>query len=225
MTFKNPLQYLLVKRLQISNKNALFLITEGKITVNRVVVFENITITENDEIYYGTQLLNEGKPLLYIAFYKPKGIETTLNPNISSNLKKILPFDAELFPAGRLDKASEGLLFLTNDGRLFHKILRQEHHTEKEYLVSVDKPINDDFLQKMSNGIVIMGKKTLSCKVEKIDDFSFKITLIQGLNRQIRRMCYKLDYEVLLLKRIRIGNVLLGDLKENEFRILESDEL
>jgi 23S rRNA pseudouridine2604 synthase len=225
MTFKNPLQYLLVKRLQISNKNALAMIAEGKITVNRVVVFENIIITENDEIYYGTQLLNEGKKLLYIAFYKPKGIETTLNTAISSNLKEILPFEEELFPAGRLDKASEGLLFLTNDGRLFHKILRQEHRTEKEYIVCVDKKIDDDFVEKMSNGIVIMGKKTLPCEVKKIDDFSFRIVLIQGLNRQIRRMCYKLDYEVLSLKRIRIGNVLLGDLKATEFRFLAENEL
>jgi 23S rRNA pseudouridine2604 synthase len=225
MTFKNPLQYLLVKRLQISNKNALVLITEGKITVNRVVVSENIIITENDEIYYGTQLLNEGKKLLYVAFYKPKGIETTLNTAISSNLKEILPFEEELFPAGRLDKASEGLLFLTNDGRLFHKILRQEHCTEKEYVVCVDKKIDDDFIQKMSNGIVIMGKKTLPCEVIKIDDFSFRIVLIQGLNRQIRRMCYKLDYEVLSLKRVRIGNVLLGDLGASEFRFLAENEL
>jgi 23S rRNA pseudouridine2604 synthase len=225
MTFKNPLQYLLVKRLQISNKDALAMIAEGKITVNRVVVFENIIITENDEIYYGTQLLNEGKKLLYVAFYKPKGIETTLNTAISSNLKEILPFEEELFPAGRLDKASEGLLFLTNDGRLFHKILRQEHCTEKEYIVRVDKKIDDDFIHKMSNGIVIMGKKTLPCKVEKIDDFSFRIVLIQGLNRQIRRMCYKLDYEVLSLKRIRIGNVLLGDLGASEFRFLAENEL
>ena len=225
MTFKNPLQYLLVKRLQISNKNALLLINEGKITVNKSVVFDNITITESDEIYYDTQLLNQGKPLLYIAFYKPKGIETTLNASIQSNLKEILPFETDLFPAGRLDKASEGLLFLTNDGRLFHKIIRQEHHTEKEYIVGVDKRIDDDFLQKMSSGIVIMGKKTLPCEVEKLDDFSFKIVLIQGLNRQIRRMCYKLDYEVLSLKRVRIGNILLGDLKAAEFRILNENEL
>lgn len=225
MTFKNPLQYLLVKRLQISNKNALAMIAEGKITVNRVVVFENIIITENDEIYYGTQLLNQGKKLLYIAFYKPKGIETTLNTTISDNLKAILPFEEELFPAGRLDKASEGLLFLTNDGRLFHTILRQEHHTEKEYIVKVDKVIDDDFIQKMSNGIVIMGKKTLPCVVEKLEDFSFRIVLIQGLNRQIRRMCYKLHYEVISLKRVRIGNVLLGDLQPSEFRFLEENEL
>ena len=225
MTFRNPLQYLLVKRLQISNKNAFLLIKEGKITVNESVVFENITITESDEIYYGTQLLNQGKPLLYIAFYKPKGIETTLNTSISSNLKEILPFETALFPAGRLDKASEGLLFLTNDGRLFHKIIGQQHHTEKEYIVEVDKRIDDDFLQKMSSGIVIMDKKTLPCEVEKLDDFSFKIVLIQGLNRQIRRMCYKLECEVLSLKRVRIGNILLGDLKAAEFRVLSEKEL
>ena len=137
------------------------------------------------------------------------------------NLKAILPFEADIFPVGRLDKESEGLLLLTNDGTVYDKILRNENKTEKDYIVQVDKPITSEFLETMSDGIVIMGKKTLPCQLIQIDDFAFKITLIQGLNRQIRRMCYKLDYEVLSLKRVRIGDVNLENLKAGEYRILE----
>lgn len=221
MTFRKRLQYLLVKRLQISNKNALALILEGKVLVNDTPVFENVVINPEDSVVYEEQVLKEGKQFLYIAYYKPRGIETTLNLEIEDNLKAILPFEEELFPVGRLDKESEGLLILTNDGRLFDKTLRSEHQTEKEYLVTVDKIIDEDFIQKMSEGITILGRKTLPCSVEKVNEFTFKIILIQGMNRQIRRMCYKLDYEVLKLVRVRIGEVKLEDLTSNEFRYLK----
>lgn len=218
MTFRKRLQYLLVKRLNISNKNALALILEGKIKVNGETVFENIVLNLGDSVAFEEQILQEKKDFIYLAFYKPRGIETTLNSEIKDNLKDILPFKEELFPVGRLDKESEGLLILTNDGRVFDKTLRHEHQTEKEYLVTVDKEIDDEFIQKMSEGINILGKTTLPCQVEKIDNHTFKIILVQGLNRQIRRMCYKLDYEVLQLIRIRIGEVGLEKLQPNEFR-------
>ncbi len=218
MTFRKRLQYLLVKRLQISNKNALTLILEGKVFVNDIPVFENVVINPEDSVVSEGQILKAGKQFVYVAYYKPRGIETTLNLEIDNNLKALLPFDEDLFPVGRLDKESEGLLILTNDGRLFDKTLRSEHQTEKEYLVTVDKKIEDDFIQKMSEGIIILGKKTLPCRVEKVSDFTFKIILIQGINRQIRRMCYKLDYEVLQLIRVRIGEVELEDLAPNEYR-------
>lgn len=221
MTFRKRLQYLLVKRLQISNKNALALILEGKVLVNGILVFENVVINPEDSVVYEEQVLKEGKQFLYIAYYKPRGIETTLNLEIEDNLKAILPFEEELFPVGRLDKESEGLLILTNDGRLFDKTLRSEYQTEKEYLVTVDKIIDEDFIQKMSAGIIILGKKTLPCTVEKVSEFTFKIILIQGINRQIRRMCYKLDFEVLKLVRVRIGEVKLEDLAPNGFRYLK----
>ena len=217
MTFRKRLQYFLVKRLNISNKNALVLILEGKILINDFSVFENIEINSQDKIVFEGHILQEGKQLIYIAFYKPRGIETTLNTEIPDNLKDILPFEENLFPVGRLDKDSEGLLLLTNDGRTFDKTLRSEHQTEKEYLVKVDKVIDDNFILKMSSGINILGKTTLPCQVEKIDNFTFKIILIQGINRQIRRMCYKLGYEVLELKRIRIGDILLGNLEPGGF--------
>ncbi len=221
MTFRNRLQYLLVVRLQISNKEALNLIFSEKILVNGITAKSNCELTQTDEVIYDGKVLQEAKKLIYIAFYKPRGIETTLNVAIEDNLKAILPFEADVFPVGRLDKDSEGLLLLTNDGTIYDKILRNENKTEKEYVVQVDKTITSVFLKTMSDGIVIMGKKTLPCQLAQIDDYTFKITLIQGLNRQIRRMCYKLDYEVLGLKRIRIGDVNLGNLKAGEYRILE----
>jgi 23S rRNA pseudouridine2604 synthase len=222
MTFRNRLQYLLVVRLQISNKEALNLILSGRVLVNGITAKSNYELTKTDEVVYEGQVLQEAKKLIYIAYYKPRGIETTLNTAIEDNLKAILPFEEDVFPVGRLDKESEGLLLLTNDGTVYDKILRNENKTEKDYVVQVDKPITTEFLEKMSDGVVIMGKKTLPCKLIQIDDFTFKITLIQGLNRQIRRMCYKLDYEVLSLKRVRIGNILLGDLKSAEYQILKS---
>jgi 23S rRNA pseudouridine2604 synthase len=225
MTFRKRLQYLLVKRLKISNKSALALILGGKVFVNEQSVWENIVINLEDSVVYEGQILQEGKKFLYVAFYKPRGIETTLNIEIADNLKAILPFEEELFPVGRLDKESEGLLLLTNDGRLFDKTLRSEHQTEKEYLVTVDKEIDEDFIQKMSVGIMILGKMTLPCQVEIIDKFSFKIILVQGLNRQIRRMCYKLGYEVERLIRRRIGKIGIGNLSPNEYRYLSFEEI
>ena len=218
MTFRKRLQYLLVKRLNISNKSALMLILEGKIKVNGQLVFENVVLNLGDSVIFEEQILQEGKEFFYVVFYKPRGIETTLNRDIQDNLKDILPFTDDLFPVGRLDKESEGLLILTNDGRVFDKTLRSEHQTEKEYLVTVDREIDEDFIQKMSAGISIIGKITLPCRVEKIDDFSFKIILVQGINRQIRRMCYKLNYEVLQLIRVRIGDIKIEELKPYEFR-------
>lgn len=216
MSFRNKLQYFLVKKLQISNKEAQKLLAEKKIFINNTVTSANLIIAPEDEIKLENTILQASKNFKYLAFYKPKGVETTLNPSIKDNLLAILP-DNEVFPIGRLDKASEGLLLLSNDGRLYDKILRKEYKIEKVYEVLVDKPIDDGFLKAMSNGIEIMGKKTLPCKLEKIDEFTFRITLIQGLNRQIRRMCYKLTYEVIKLKRIQIGNLTLANLKPSEY--------
>ena len=218
MTFRKRLQYFLVKCLNISNKSALTLILGGNIKINGQVITENTVINPEDSIVFDEQILQEGKKYIYVAFYKPRGIETTLNQDIQDNLKDVLHFKEELFPIGRLDKESEGLLVLTNDGRTFDKTLRSEHQTEKEYLVKVDREINGNFIHKMSNGINILGKITLPCRVERIDDHTFKIILIQGINRQIRRMCYKLGYEVLKLIRLRIGEVELENLQPNEFR-------
>ena len=222
MTFRNRLQYLLVWKLRVSNRRALEIILSGEVLVNGESTNTNVELNQSDEVVYNNEVLKEGKKTIYIAFYKPRGIETTLNTDIPDNLKNILPFEEELFPVGRLDKASEGLLFLTNDGTLYDKMLRNENKTEKEYIVTVDKPIDEHFIDSMANGIKIMGKLTLPCRIERIDEFMFKIILIQGLNRQIRRMCYKLHYEVLRLIRVRMGRIELGDLTAGEYRILEN---
>jgi 23S rRNA pseudouridine2604 synthase len=220
MTFRKRLQYFLVKKLKLSNKEAVNLISIGAITINNTFCNENIEILETDLIQYNGSVLQEGKKLVYIAFYKPRGIETTLNTKIANNLKDILPFNEALFPVGRLDKDSEGLLLLTNDGKIFDKTLRKEFEIEKEYLVEVNKAITTIFLQKMANGIEILGKTTLPSQIEQITESQFKIILTQGLNRQIRRMCYKIGYEVTKLVRIRIGNYTLGELNPLEYKYL-----
>ncbi len=220
MTYRDKLQYLLVRKLRIANKEAKKLIESGAIAVNNTIVFDNVLINVTDSVSYNNNLVQEPKQMLYIALYKPRGIETTLNESIVDNLKSLLPFDEKLFPVGRLDKESEGLLLMTNDGDLFNKITKPGSGIEKEYIVTVDKPIDETFVQHMSNGIEIMGQLTLPCKVMPIDAYTFRIILTQGLNRQIRRMCYKLNYGVLTLKRIRIDNILLGDLKPGEYKTL-----
>ncbi|PLK42352.1 pseudouridine synthase [Emticicia sp. TH156] len=221
MTFRNRLQYLLVKKLQVSNRQALQIILSGHVLINGNAVKTNVELSRTDEVIYNNEVLRRGKRLVHVAFYKPRGIETTLNAAIPHNLKNILPFEEELFPVGRLDKESEGLLLLTNDGTLYDKVLRNENKTEKEYIVTVDKEIDGYFLKTMAGGIKIMGKTTLPCTIEKLDAFTFRITLVQGLNRQIRRMCYKLHYEVLKLMRVRIGTLELGDLQPGEYKVLE----
>lgn len=221
MTFRSRLQYFLVKKLKISNKKAFHLIETGQIELNGIVIDSNIEITETDTIIFENVELQKAKKIIYIAYYKPRGIETTLNINIENNLFDALQLNESVFPVGRLDKESEGLLLLTNNGKIFDKTLRAENNIEKEYLVTVDKQITDNFISQMADGVVIMGQTTKNAIVEKLTDFEFKIILTQGLNRQIRRMCYKLGYEVKKLIRIRIGPILLGDLKPSEIRYFD----
>lgn len=218
MSFRNKIQYFLVKKLKISNKEAQELLFSGQVKLNDCIQKGNTEITFNDKVELNSLILQDPNDNILIAYYKPRGIETTLNITIEDNLAEILPFEDRLFPIGRLDKASEGLLLLTNNGQSYDQTLRKEYGIEKEYVVTVDKPITEEFIEAMASGIEIMGKTTLPCKILKTDVNTFYITLTQGLNRQIRRMCYKLNYEVLSLKRIRIGEVELGELKAGEWK-------
>jgi 23S rRNA pseudouridine2604 synthase len=218
MPIRNILHYILIKKLHISKKEALRQIENGAVRINSEVVTEDCYFQKTDEIKVENVLLQEGKKLLQIAFYKPRGIETTLNEGISDNLKQILPFEQHLYPIGRLDKESEGLLLLTNDGQLYRELNHYGKTVEKEYIVEISKTITADFLEKMATGVEILGKTTLPCLIHALNDTTFSIILTQGLNRQIRRMCYKLDCEVISLKRIRIGTVTLGDLEAGEWR-------
>ena len=224
MSFRNKLQYFLVRKLRISNKEVQTLLLNKKIWVNGNQTCSNVKIEPEDEIIYQNVILQKSKVFTTIAFYKPRGIETTLNKKINDNLASILPFD-DVFPIGRLDKDSEGLLLLSNDGRLYDRILRNENKTEKEYVVKVNRPFDNEFLDKMANGIEIMGKNTLPCMINRVDNITFKIILIQGLNRQIRRMCYKLGYEVTFLLRKRIGNLNIKNLKPIEWRLIDKHEI
>lgn len=215
----------LVQMLKISNKEAMKLLIAKKISINnQTAVFHQIII-KSDRIALDSTIIKEGETLTYIAFYKPRGIECTLNPAIPDNLTTATDFPIRLFPVGRLDKESEGLLLMTNDGSIFNKILHKDYHQEKEYIVSVDHPLTDHAIEALANGVIIFGEKTRPAKVTRVNENSFNIILTQGINRQIRRMCYKLGYKVLSLKRVRIINIMLGPLKSGEWRNLTVDEL
>ena len=187
------------------------LIDERRVTINGVVPEMGTKVIPGDEVKVdGKTILNDAKKRTYIAFNKPVGIVCTTDTGVEKdNIIDYISYPTRIFPVGRLDKDSEGLILLTDDGDIVNKILRASNNHEKEYIVKVDKPISQTFVQRMSAGIPLeeLGKTTKSCSVEKLSAFEFKIILTQGLNRQIRRMCEYLNYEVLSLKRTRIMNI------------------
>jgi 23S rRNA pseudouridine2604 synthase len=195
------------------------------VTINGLVPEMGTKVLETDEIRVDGKLIRENrdKPI-YLAFNKPVGIECTTNQSVRNNIVDYINYPERIFPIGRLDKASEGLIFMTNDGDIVNKILRARNNHEKEYIVTVDKPITDRFIQKMGNGVPILDTVTRKCKVEQISKYIFKIVLTQGLNRQIRRMCEYLGYEVTALKRIRIINISL-DIQVGRYRDLTPAEI
>jgi 23S rRNA pseudouridine2604 synthase len=182
-------------------------------------------ISENDVVAVdGVELKNTKDEFVYLAFNKPLGIVCTTDTKVEKdNIIDFINYHKRIFPIGRLDKPSEGLILLTDDGDIVNKILRASNNHEKEYVVTVDKPISQTFIQRMSDGVPILETVTKKCKVKKIDSYTFKIILTQGLNRQIRRMCEYLDYEVQTLKRIRIMNIKL-DVPVGEYRELTKKE-
>ncbi|MEH6705601.1 23S rRNA pseudouridine(2604) synthase RluF [Galbibacter orientalis] len=202
------------------------LIQQRRITVNGSIPEMGTKVSAEDEIRVDGKLIAEPKEdFVYLAFNKPIGIVCTTDTRVEKdNIIDFINYPKRIFPIGRLDKPSEGLIFLTNDGDIVNKILRGRNKHEKEYIVTVDKFVTDDFVKRMSNGIPILDTITRKCKVEKIDSHTFKIILTQGLNRQIRRMCEYLGYNVTALKRIRIMNVSL-DVPVGEWRYLTKEEL
>lgn len=209
-----------------SRREADKLIEQGRVTLNGKVPEMGTKITADDEVRVDGKLISEPKEeFVYLAFNKPKGIVCTTDTRVEKdNIIDYINYPKRIFPIGRLDKPSEGLIFLTNDGDIVNKILRARNNHEKEYLVKVNKPITPDFIQRMSNGIPILDTITRKCLVEKISKYEFKIILTQGLNRQIRRMCEHLEYKVVELKRIRIMNVNL-DVPLGKWRYLTPDEI
>jgi len=208
-----------------SRREADKLIEDGRVTINGIVPEMGTKVTPNDEVRIDGKIIRDNtEKLVYLAFNKPVGIECTTNLEVRENIVDYINYPKRIFPIGRLDKASEGLIFMTNDGDIVNKILRARNNHEKEYTVTVDKPITDRFIEKMGNGVPILDTVTRKCKVEQISKYIFKIVLTQGLNRQIRRMCEYLGYEVTALKRIRIINISL-DLPVGRYRDLTDSEI
>ena len=202
------------------------LIEQGRVTINNKVPEMGTKIVDGDIIKVDNKLISQPKEeFVYLAFNKPIGIVCTTDTTTEKdNIIDYINYPKRIFPIGRLDKPSEGLIFLTNDGDIVNKILRAKNNHEKEYIVTVNKAITQMFIKQMANGIPILDTITKKCFVEKIDKFKFKIILTQGLNRQIRRMCEYLDYRVIKLKRSRIMNIKL-DTKIGEWRELTKEEL
>ena len=201
------------------------IIEEGRVLLNGKIGVLGDKASANDEIVIDGKLLVRESKLVYIAFNKPAGITCTTERDIEGNIIDFINHKERIFPIGRLDKPSEGLIFLTNDGDIVNKILRAGNNHEKEYAVMVHKPITQDFIDQMSNGIPILDTVTQKCYVEQESEFVFKIILTQGLNRQIRRMCDYLGYKVYRLKRLRIMNITLDGIATGKWRDLTSKEL
>ena len=201
------------------------LIEEGRVKVNGESVGLGVQVSDSDEISVNGEIITVKDKRVYLVFNKPTGITCTTDTKIQGNIISYIDYPFRIFPIGRLDKPSEGLIFLTNDGDIVNKILRSRNNHEKEYIVGVNKKVSDWFLKKMSNGLPILETVTKKCVVERIDDYSFRIILTQGLNRQIRRMCEHLDFEVRSLKRVRIMNVELGALRKGVVREFTKEEM
>ena len=209
-----------------SRREADKLIDKNRVKINDKVPLIGTKVIPGDRVTVDNKVINVGKEkFVYLAFNKPKGIVCTTDiKREKNNIIDYLNYPKRIFPIGRLDKPSQGLIFLTSDGDIVNKILRASNDHEKEYLVTVDKTITKEFVQKMSSGLPILGTITKKCEIEKIANKKFKIVLTQGLNRQIRRMCEYLNYEVKQLKRVRIMNINL-DIREGEWRYFTKKEL
>jgi 23S rRNA pseudouridine2604 synthase len=200
-------------------------IEAGRVTCNGQPAVLGTRVAEGDEIRVDGELVGAKKKQIYIALNKPVGITCTTESHIDDNIIDLVGHPERIFPIGRLDKDSEGLILLTNNGDIVNDILRSENNHEKEYIVTVDRPVTELSLQMMAGGVKIMGEMTKPCKVRRIDQLTFRMILTQGLNRQIRRMCSALGYKAQRLQRVRIMNVHLGTLNSGEWRHLTEHEL
>ncbi len=200
-------------------------IEAGRVKINGQIAQKGNRVTETDKVTIDGKPLKNRPKSIYIALNKPPGITSTTDLKDKDNIIDFVNHPQRIFPIGRLDKASSGLILLTNDGDIVNQILREENEHEKEYIVKVDKPVTKDFIKRMSNGLPILGTVTKKCTVEVVKPFVFRIILTQGLNRQIRRMCEYLDYRVITLKRIRVMNIQLDNLKVGQWRDLSKEEL
>lgn len=207
-----------------SRREADTLIESGKVTINGETAVQGSKVMDGDFVLVNGRKVTPDDDMVYIAFNKPLGVTCTTDKRDPSNIIDYIGFDERIFPVGRLDKNSSGLILLTNDGSIVNKLLRAENGHEKEYLVTVNRPYDKNFLRSMESGVPVLGQLTLPCKLKPAGDKSFKIILHQGLNRQIRRMCEYLGYKVTRLKRIRFMNIELGGLETGKWRYLTSSE-
>ena len=207
-----------------SRREADTLIESGKVTINGEVAVQGSKVMDGDVVLVNGMKVTPDDDMVYIAFNKPLGVTCTTDKRDPSNIIDYIGFDERIFPVGRLDKNSSGLILLTNDGSIVNKLLRAENGHEKEYLVTVNRPYDKNFIRSMESGVPVLGQLTLPCKLKPAGDKTFKIILHQGLNRQIRRMCEYLGYKVTKLKRIRFMNINLGDLETGKWRYLTTSE-
>jgi 23S rRNA pseudouridine2604 synthase len=208
-----------------SRRQADTLIENGEVSINGTTAGLGDRVMPGDEIRVSGKLITGNENLVYIALNKPVGITCTTDRRVKGNVVDFIGHEERIFHIGRLDKPSEGLLLMTNDGDIVNKILRAGNRHEKEYIVRVNRPITENFLKRMRSGVPVLDTVTKKCEVERLSRNTFRIVLVQGLNRQIRRMCEYLGYEVTALKRVRIMNISLGNLPEGKWRDLTKKEL
>ena len=200
-------------------------IDQARVTINSNIAVKGNRVQPGDVVEIDGEPIKKKDKIVYLVFNKPTGITCTTDLKDKDNIISFINFKSRIFPVGRLDKPSEGLIFLTNDGDIVNKILRAGNNHEKEYVVTVDKPINQEFITKMSNGVKILETITKKCVVKQEGKNRFRIVLVQGLNRQIRRMCQVLGYHVHTLKRVRIMNITLANLPVGKWRYFTADEI
>ncbi|WP_166244224.1 23S rRNA pseudouridine(2604) synthase RluF [Paenibacillus turpanensis] len=208
-----------------SRREADRLVEAGRVTINGVKAEIGMQVEEGDDVRIDGNPVGRKAEFVYIILNKPVGIECTTDPEKKDNIVDFVGHKERVFPIGRLDKDSEGLIMLTSDGDIVNKILRSENNHEKEYIVTVDKPVTDAFLRGMASGVKILGTVTKRCEVTRVNEYTFRIVLTQGLNRQIRRMCKAFGYRVFRLQRIRIMNIQLGTLPKGKWRDVTEEEL
>lgn len=208
-----------------SRREADRMIEAGKVLVDGEIAVMGMKIRPDQRIIYAGKAVGGHKKPVLLAVYKPRGIVCTTAKFDKDNIVDYISYPQRIYPVGRLDKDSEGLILMTNQGDLVNKILRGSNNHEKEYMVRVNKPVTEEFINAMQNGVPILDTVTKPCRLVKVDDYKFKIVLTQGLNRQIRRMCEALDYRVRYLKRLRVMNIRLGNLKPGEYREIKGTEL
>lgn len=214
-----------------SRRQAERLITAGKVLVNGEIAPHVYFVEENDLVEVEGHRIKHTSQKVYMILNKPRGIVCTASPAVVNNIIDYVSFSERIFPVGRLDKETEGLILLTNDGSIVNELMKEENHQEKEYIVTVDKKITKPFIDDLSNGVAIYNPRkkgyttTNACPVIQLDEFTFRITLSQGLNRQIRRMCRHFQYTVTHLKRVRIRHIQLGSLESGQWRYLSDEEI